>query len=433
MKYLLTLFFCLFSVYIQAENYPYQSSILWVTQPDHDNWIYKTGEKANIEVSVFEYGIPLNNVEIEYAFGAEMLDKTNKGVITLKQGKANINIGTSKVPGFIDCEFTLKRGKQKYKHHVKVGFEPEKLLPYTKMPSDFHSFWENELNEQKTNVPYEIKIAPAPEYSTQTIDCYLVKIQCFKKGQYVYGYLSKPKKEGKYPVVLTPPGAGIKPLNPSKYQFYADEGFIKLDIEIHGIRPNLDAATFAEISANFNGGYTNYFLNGLDNPKEYYMKRAYLACIRCIDFLTTLPEWDGKNIIAQGGSQGGALALITTALDKRVTACAAHHPALSDMAGYKAGRAGGYPHMIKKYPSVNTDDKINTMAYYDVVNFAKLINVPVWMTWGYNDNTCPPTTSYCVYNVLNCPKEKLVTPINEHWTSNEVNHTELEWIKTNIK
>ena len=115
MKYLLTLFFCLFSVYIQAENYPYQSSILWVTQPDHDNWIYKTGEKANIEVSVFEYGIPLNNVEIEYAFGAEMLDKTNKGVITLKQGKANINIGTSKVPGFIDCEFTLKRGKQKYK------------------------------------------------------------------------------------------------------------------------------------------------------------------------------------------------------------------------------------------------------------------------------------------------------------------------------
>ena len=31
------------------------------------------------------------------------------------------------------------------------------------------------------------------------------------------------------------------------------------------------------------------------------------------------------------------------------------------------------------------------------------------MTWGYNDDTCPPTTSYIVYNVLNCPKEALIT------------------------
>ena len=49
-------------------------------------------------------------------------------------------------------------------------------------------------------------------------------------------------------------------------------------------------------------------------------------------------------LLCNGGSQWGALALITAGLDKRVTACVANHPALSDMAGYKAGRAGGYPH-----------------------------------------------------------------------------------------
>jgi hypothetical protein len=27
-----------------------------------------------------------------------------------------------------------------------------------------------------------------------------------------------------------------------------------------------------------------------------------------------------------------------------------------------------------------------------VVNFAKQIKVPVYITWGYNDDTCPPTT-----------------------------------------
>ena len=52
-----------------------------------------------------------------------------------------------------------------------------------------------------------------------------------------------------------------------------------------------------------------------------------------------------------------------------------------------------------------TPAKVETMAYYDVVNFARRITCPVYLTWGYNDNTCPPTTSYAVWNVLQCEKE----------------------------
>ena len=163
------------------------------------------------------------------------------------------------------------------------------------------------------------------------------------------------------------------------------------------------------------------------------MKRVYLACVRSIDLLTSLPEWDGKNVIVQGGSQGGALALITAGPDKRVTVCVANHPALSDMAGYKAGRAGGYPHLFKNTVDMDTPAKMKTLAYYDVVNFAKQITVPVYMTWGFNDNTCPPTTSYIVYNVLNCPKEALITPVNEHWTSEDTEYGHLLWIKKHLK
>ena len=36
------------------------------------------------------------------------------------------------------------------------------------------------------------------------------------------------------------------------------------------------------------------------------MKHVYVGLVRCIDFLTSLPEWDGKNVAVQGGSQGGA-------------------------------------------------------------------------------------------------------------------------------
>ena len=205
------------------------------------------------------------------------------------------------------------------------------------------------------------------------------------------------------------------------------------DMEIHGIRPDLDAATYKEISRAFGKENNSYLVNGLDSKDNYYMKKVYLSCVRVLDYLTSLPEWDGKNLIAQGGSQGGALALITTGLDSRVTACAANHPALSDMARYKTGKAGGYPHLFTKFQGMDTPEKLNTLGYYDVVNFARQIRVPVFMTWGYNDNVCPPTTSFIVYNTLKTKKEALITPVNEHWVSTSTRYSIMTWIKNQLK
>ena len=55
------------------------------------------------------------------------------------------------------------------------------------------------------------------------------------------------------------------------------------------------------------------------------------------------------------------------------------------------------------------------------------------MTWGYNDDTCPPTTSYAVWNTLTCPKESLITPINEHWTSDDTEFHQMEWMLQHLK
>ena len=54
------------------------------------------------------------------------------------------------------------------------------------------------------------------------------------------------------------------------------------------------------------------------------------------------------------------------------------------------------------------------------------------MTWGYNDDTCPPTTSYIVWNLITSPKKSLITPINEHWTTEDINYGQMEWLKTQI-
>lgn len=418
----------------RAENYPYRSDYLWVTVPDHADWLYKTGEKANIEIQFYKYGIPRNG-EVTYTVGNDLLRTDTKGSVTLKNGRAKINIGTKKTPGFRDVVLTMKLDGQSYTHHVKVGFSPEKIQPFTQEPKDFNTFWQGNLDElAKLPLTYTKEIAK--EYCTDKVDCYLVKIPVSRRKQCVYGYLFYPKnaQPGKHPVVLCPPGAGIKTIKePLRHKYYAENGFIRLEIEIHGLDPRLPKETFDDISRAFNSDPTGYLENGIDNRDRYYMKHVYLALVRCIDLLTSLPEWDGRNVAVQGGSQGGALALVAAGLNKRVNLCVVNHPALSDMAGYtEKGRTGGYPH-FNRMTGLYTPSNISTMAYYDVVNFARKVKATTYMTWGYNDNTCPPTTSYAVWNTLNCEKESLITPINEHWTSDATEYGQMVWIKKHLQ
>ena len=401
---------------IKAENYPYKSDYLWLTVPDHADWLYQTGENAKVEVSFCKYGIPRDG-ELKYSIGNDMLQPDKHGSVKLKNGRAVINMGTKKTPGFRDMKLSVSLDGKTYEHHIKVGFSVDKIKPYTQEPQDFRSFWQKNVEELK-QVPMSYTKELYKDYCTDKIDCYLVKLQIDKMGHSMYGFLFYPKnaQPGKHPVVLCPPGAGIKTIkDPMRNKYYAENGFVRFEVEIHGLDPRISSETFGEISRAFNDRNGGYLANGLENKDIYYMKHVYVGLVRCIDFLTSLPEWDGKNVAVQGGSQGGALAIIAAGLDSRVTQCVANHPALSDMAGYAAkGGTGGYPHFCRQPQILSNKDCLNTLAYFDVVNFARYVKAPTYLTWGYNDVTCPPTTSYAVWNTLKCTKESLLTPINEH-------------------
>lgn len=419
---------------IKAENYPYKSDYLWLTVPDHADWLYQTGENAKVEVSFCKYGIPRDG-ELKYSIGNDMLQPDKHGSVKLKNGRAVINMGTKKTPGFRDMKLSVSLDGKTYEHHIKVGFSVDKIKPYTQEPQDFRTFWQKNVEELK-QVPMSYTKELYKDYCTDKIDCYLVKLQIDNMGHSMYGFLFYPKnaQPGKHPVVLCPPGAGIKTIkDPMRNKYYAENGFVRFEVEIHGLDPRISSETFGEISRAFNDRNGGYLANGLENKDIYYMKHVYVGLVRCIDFLTSLPEWDGKNVAVQGGSQGGALSIIAAGLDSRVTQCVANHPALSDMAGYAAkGGTGGYPHFCRQPQILSNKDCLNTLAYFDVVNFARYVKAPTYLTWGYNDVTCPPTTSYAVWNTLKCTKESLLTPINEHWTTTETNRGQMEWIKAHL-
>lgn len=413
-----------------AENYPYRSDALWVTVPDHADWLYKTGENATIDVQLLHYGQPASGATVTYTLGDDMLPDDRKETVRLDEnGKATINIGTMAKPGFRDLRMTATLGGNKTAHHIKVGFSPERLEAFVREPKDFSQFWDKAVTEDK-KFPLQYTSEPVEKYSTDKMSCQLIKLQLNPEGRCMYAYLFIPKGDDRYPAVLCPPGAGVKTIKePLRHRYYGEGGMIRCEIEIHGCHPELSEEEFAQLR-NEKGKYLEF---GLESPEGYYMKDVYLGCRRFLDLLTSLPEWDGKNLFTQGGSQGGALAITTAALDERVNGCAANHPALSDMTGYLSDKTGGYPHHFRKNRNDATPEKIRTLEYYDVVNFARHLKCPIRLTWGFNDNTCPPTTSYEVYNVITSPKEALITPVNEHWTSDNTEYGHYLWLKEHCK
>lgn len=412
-----------------AENYPQRSDALWVTVPDHADWLYKVGEPATIEISLYQYGVP-SNAKVSYTLGDDNLPDDKRGEVTLNNGRARLNIGTMKKPGFRDLRLSAKMADGNTTvHHVKVGFSPEKLKAFTQEPNDFDAFWQKALADDSRQ-PLSYTVEDVEKYSTDKMTCRLVRMAVTERGDSMYAYLFIPKAPGKFPAVFCPPGAGVKTIKePLAHRYYGEGGMIRLECEIHGYHPDLTEEQWAELRKQ-KGDYLNV---GLESPDGYYMKKVYLGCRRFLDLLTSLPEWDGKNLFTQGGSQGGALAITTAALDPRVTGCCANHPALADMNGYLSDKTGGYPHHFRKNRADATPEKMRTLEYYDVVNFARRLRCPVRMTWGYNDNTCPPTTSYEVYNVITAPKHALLTPINEHWTSVTTEKGHYEWLKSLVK
>ena len=430
-KALFLLFSCLLSVgqhQASAQNSPAPIKLInFILTPSNPEWKYAVNQPASVQVTVLQNDVPLEEATISYELGPEMLNAETKGTLKLKKGQGRIELGTSKQPGFRQLLVKTEYQGKTYSSQVKVGFSPELIAPTVALPPDFATFWE-QAKRDAAAVPMDAHLTYLPEHSTATVEVYLVNLQNYQKGQRLYGFLCKPKAPGKYPVLFSPPGAGIKATSPTTA--YAEQGFISLSIEIHGISPLVEEATYKNISNAF-GDYT---LNRLDYRDNYYYKRVYLGCVRAIDYLCSLPEFDGKNVLVTGGSQGGALTIVTAALDKRVTALAAFYPALCDLTGYLHGRAGGWPHLLapRAAPTNNTPAKLRTLGYYDVVNFARQLTVPGFYSWGYNDNTCPPTSVYAAINAVKAPKTVVISPIAGHWRFEETNQASIKWLKQQV-
>ena len=411
----------------QQVRQPFSRVAITVT-PDRPAWTYEPGEAVTFRIGVVRDGHPVVGATVKYGVGPEMLPPATESTVTVGAVPLVVDAGTMKEPGFLRLVATAVIEGRNYRGVGTAGFAPERIQPTQVNPSDFEAFWEAE-RKRLAAVPIDAKWTPLPDYGTADVSCWHINLQnvgLTTGTSRLYGILCMPQADGKYPAVLSVPGAGVRPYR--GLPELSARGLITFQIGIHGIPVIQPQEVYDSLAS---GGLSGYPTFGLDSRDRYYYRRVYVGTLRANDFLTSLRQWDGRNLGVTGGSQGGALSIVTAALDRRVTRLVAYYPALSDVTGYLSQRAGGWPHMFRatEGPNVHRDDaKINTTRYYDVVNFARRVAVPGFYSWGFNDETCPPTSMYAAYNVISAPKKLVLAYDTGHRTTQEQVDEGNDWL-----
>ena len=428
---------CLASATEPIRPLPPQASLRVATvqvrvAPDHRDWTYQLGETARFKVTVTADNEPIENATIKYSVGPEMMPTVTKTVSVPAEGLV-IDGGTMQQPGFIRCQASADVAGKIFKGAGTAAFAPEKIMPTQTEPADFDKFWQSGKAEL-AGIPIEPRLTLLPDACTDKVNVYHVSFRTVGPNwtsvpARIYGILCEPKAPGHYPAILRVPGAGIRPYFGDKG--LAARGVITLEIGVHGIPVNMPQDVYDVL---FAGALNSYWLFNLDNKDTFYYRRIYLSCIRANDFLVGREMWDGKNLLVMGASQGGQLSIVTAALDSRVTGLCATHPAFCDVSGDLHGRASGWPHPFQPDASTGqqstnaTPAKIATTTYYDTVNFARRLKVPGYYTWGYNDDVCPPTSTYAAYNIITAPKELGLTLELSHSYTPEQGEAINDWV-----
>ena len=401
------------------------NNIVVMVTPDHKDWNYRVGEKAHFEVSVLKSSTLINNVEISYEAGPEMYPDVKKTAV-LKDGTMKWT-GTMQKPGFYRLKVVAKVDGKEYAGACTAAFSPEQLVPTTVEPADFDAFWSKTLEEaRRTALNPQRELLP--DRSNEDVNVYQVSFQNIRWGSRTYGILSVPVKPGKYPALLRVPGAGVRPYTGDTYT--APTKAIVLEIGIHGIDVTQPQTLYDNLMS---GALNNYWNFGMDNRDDSYYKRVIVGCVRSVDYIASLPEWDGKTIGVTGASQGGFLSYATAALDNRITFLAAVHPALCDHTASLKGVACGWPHYFYWNKGKGMEKQIETSRYYDGVNFVRRITCPAWVSFGYNDDVVPPTTAYATYNILKGQKTLSVYQQTAHFWYQEQWDEWLEWLRKQMK
>ena len=289
-------------------------------------------------------------------------------------------------------------------------------------PDNFDPFWDGVLAELSA-IPLDDRIDHDPLRSADSANVYQATYRSLDDLEIFAWYTVPADGDGPFPAVLILPGYKSEP---SLRRDWAAKGVAALSVAVRGKLPS---------SGQFNPGYPGLLTYGLENRDTYGYKGVISDCVRGVDFLLSRPEVDPERIYCCGSSQGGGLTLITSALRPEIKAGVSGYPFLCCFPeSMRMLRSYPYDELscyTRAYPD-RTEQMLETLQYFDAVNFAPRIKCPMVVGIAMEDEVCPPETSYAAYRLLPGERELWLFPNSGHGNAHEYPARETAWLQQRI-
>lgn len=314
--------------------------------------------------------------------------------------------------------FNLTPVNSKIGSSVGIIVAPQDMKAGYEAPADLAEFWDRQIKNmrKKRMKPIVTKV----ESKYHDYDCFAVEIP-MHEGRPVTGYLAYPKNVDpkSLPISILAHGAGVNKkhcystIDNAVKEAKRGGGAIGFDINAHGMELSQPQSYYDEL---FKGELDRYSQRPVVSHENFYFRLMYLRLVRALDYLVTLPQWDGERVLIHGSSQGGGQAGALAGIDSRVTAALLQVPALTDIGGkLDNGRRGGWP---KPYAAKsNTEVYKDILPYYDVALLLGMTKASLFIEGGLVDVTCPPSCVIAGYNNAASEDKTLVLfPYRPHGT-----------------
>lgn len=257
-------------------------------------------------------------------------------------------------------------------------------FPLAPEPADFDAFWTRQKERLAATPVRELERCPV-DSKTRGVVTHDIKVDS-PGGKPVSAYLSLPEnaQPGSLPARIVFFGYGVYPIATNAG---AARDRIVLSVNAHGMLNGQSREYYQELSK---GELSNYIFNGRgnDDPESTYLNGMMLRALRAVEYIKTLPEWNGRDIETSGHSQGGLQAIVVAAHDPAVTLCTANQPWLCDIGGAAMGHLrGGWT--VKPTPA---------LLYYDPAYHVRRYEGELRLMAGLGDYVCPPSGIASVYN-----------------------------------
>lgn len=298
----------------------------------------------------------------------------------------------------------------------------EKFATRVTRPGDFQEFWKDVM-EQLAGVSLDARITPDSLRSNEDVLVSQATYRSLDGLEIATWYCVPAKGEGPFPAILYLPGYKGEP---SLRRDWGAKGVIHLTVSVRGkLRSN----------SRFNPGYPGLLTHGIESRDTYGYRGVIADCVKAVDFLLSRPEVDNQRIYACGSSQGGGLTLITTALRSEIRGGVSGYPFLccfpESMSMFRSYPYDELSCYARAYPD-RVPQMLETLSYFDAVNFVEWIKCPMVVGIAMDDEVCPPETSYAAYQGLGGPKELWLFPNSGHGNAHDYPAKESQWLEGQI-